>query len=71
MCDENETVSCCSKYSRPERHCDMYPACEACQHLIADESPPAEEVTQRLEEPVRLTAYDDCPTSEPIRDPLY
>jgi len=71
MCDANETVPCCRRYSRPEQQCARHPACDGCQHLAADESPTVEDVNQRAEGASGLTGFEDRPTSEPIRDLLY
>jgi hypothetical protein len=71
MSEDNEVRPCCGKYSKPHEQCDRYPACEACQHLIADEAPAAKELSQYAEpdfDPPRL--YPDSPM-EAVRDSLY
>ena len=71
MSEDNEVTGCCDRHRRPEQECDRYPACDACQHLIADESPTANEVSQRVEETFGLTGFDASPTSEPMRGSQY
>jgi hypothetical protein len=71
MSEDREATPCCGRHSRPEQECDRYPACDACQHLIADESPTANEVSQRVEETFGRTEFDSSPQVETVRDPLY
>ena len=71
MSEDNEVRPCCEKYSRPEQQCDRYPACDTCQHLIADEPPNPEEASQRAEEALDSSRFDATRISEPMRDPLY
>jgi hypothetical protein len=70
MSEDNESIGCCSRYGRPEEQCNGYPACDACQHRIADETPAAEEVSQRVDG-FGPTGFDSSPSSEPMRESLY
>ncbi len=71
MCDDNEVTPCCRRHSRPEEQCDRYPACNTCEHLIADDGPGMEEISQQVEAVFGPIGFDSGPPAEPARDLLY
>jgi hypothetical protein len=71
MCDDNEVTPCCRRYSRPEEQCDRYPACTACEDLIADDAPTLKEASQHVEAVFGPGAPDFGPPAEAAHDRLY
>lgn len=71
MCEDNEVMPCCRRYSRPQQQCDRYPACNTCEHLIADDAPALKESSQHVEIVLGPGAPDFGLPAEAARDPLY
>jgi hypothetical protein len=71
ICDENQATPCCRRYSRPDEQCDRYPACDPCEHLIADDGPVVQEPSQQFEASFAPVRLESGPPAEPRRDPLY
>jgi hypothetical protein len=71
MCENDDVRPCCRQHTRPEEQCDRYPACSACEHLIADDGPAWQEGNQQDDAVFAPVGFDSGPPAEQGRTPIY